>query len=114
LEARFRIRHDWFEEPVVPEQLGAYRAVYAGQPIPVGGGETCLRHAKILTIEVALGTTVRPFDLAGSAAAPAAHNIDRHWRNTLVFTVHSHGLLKYQAVGNYYPNDKPLPRQAAI
>lgn len=31
---------DWFEEPVVPEQLGAYRAVREGQPIPVAGGET--------------------------------------------------------------------------
>jgi len=30
----------WFEEPVVPEQLDAYRAVRAGQPIPVAGGET--------------------------------------------------------------------------
>ncbi len=36
--ARFDI--DWFEEPVLPEQLGAYRAVRAGQPIPVAGGET--------------------------------------------------------------------------
>jgi len=31
---------DWFEEPVVPEQLGAYREVRAAQPIPVAGGET--------------------------------------------------------------------------
>ncbi len=31
---------DWFEEPVLPEQLGAYRAVRAGQPIPVAAGET--------------------------------------------------------------------------
>lgn len=31
---------DWFEEPVIPEQLGAYRAVREGQPIPVAGGET--------------------------------------------------------------------------
>lgn len=31
---------DWFEEPVVPEQLSAYRAVREGQPIPVAGGET--------------------------------------------------------------------------
>lgn len=31
---------DWFEEPVLPEQLGAYQAVRAGQPIPVAGGET--------------------------------------------------------------------------
>ncbi|MDL2409933.1 mandelate racemase/muconate lactonizing enzyme family protein [Rhizobium calliandrae] len=31
---------DWFEEPVVPEQISAYRDVRAGQPIPVAGGET--------------------------------------------------------------------------
>ena len=31
---------DWLEEPVVPEQLGAYARVRAGQPIPVAGGET--------------------------------------------------------------------------
>ncbi|MBY6006046.1 mandelate racemase/muconate lactonizing enzyme family protein [Salipiger bermudensis] len=31
---------DWFEEPVVPEQLSAYRKVREGQPIPVAGGET--------------------------------------------------------------------------
>lgn len=31
---------DWFEEPVVPEQLEAYRAVRAGQPVPVAAGET--------------------------------------------------------------------------
>ena len=36
--AEFKV--DWFEEPVVPEQLDAYRAVRAGQPIPVAGGET--------------------------------------------------------------------------
>ncbi len=31
---------DWFEEPVMPEQLDAYKAVRAGQPLPVAGGET--------------------------------------------------------------------------
>ncbi len=30
----------WFEEPVSPEQLQAYRYVRAEQPIPVAGGET--------------------------------------------------------------------------
>lgn len=30
----------WFEEPVVPEHLAAYRDVRARQPIPVAGGET--------------------------------------------------------------------------
>ncbi|MDZ5699644.1 mandelate racemase/muconate lactonizing enzyme family protein [Chelativorans sp. M5D2P16] len=36
--ARFGV--DWLEEPVLPEQLGAYQAVRAGQPLPVAGGET--------------------------------------------------------------------------
>ncbi|MFS4439307.1 mandelate racemase/muconate lactonizing enzyme family protein [Paracoccaceae bacterium GXU_MW_L88] len=31
---------DWFEEPVVPEQLAAYREVRARQPIPLAAGET--------------------------------------------------------------------------
>ena len=31
---------DWFEEPVLPEQLAAYRRVRQGQPIAVAGGET--------------------------------------------------------------------------
>lgn len=31
---------DWFEEPVVPEQIGAYAALRAAQPIPIAGGET--------------------------------------------------------------------------
>ena len=35
-------RHDiaWFEEPVVPEALTAYRHIRQSQPIPVAGGET--------------------------------------------------------------------------
>lgn len=31
---------DWFEEPVLPEHIEAYREVRARQPIPVAGGET--------------------------------------------------------------------------
>jgi D-galactarolactone cycloisomerase len=30
----------WFEEPVVPDDLGGYLEVRRGQPIPVAGGET--------------------------------------------------------------------------
>jgi D-galactarolactone cycloisomerase len=29
----------WFEEPVVPDELGSYEEVRRGQPIPVAGGE---------------------------------------------------------------------------
>ena len=30
----------WFEEPVVPDDIGSYLEVRRGQPIPVAGGET--------------------------------------------------------------------------
>lgn len=30
---------DWFEEPVLPEQIDTYRAVRQGQPVPVASGE---------------------------------------------------------------------------
>nr|WP_245895486.1 enolase C-terminal domain-like protein [Rhodovulum kholense] len=45
---RAAARYDiaWFEEPVLPEHLGAYAEVRRGQPIPVAGGETWhTRHA---------------------------------------------------------------------
>ncbi|MBT9384386.1 mandelate racemase/muconate lactonizing enzyme family protein [Pseudooceanicola sp. CBS1P-1] len=31
---------DWFEEPVTPEHLSAYRELRRAQPIPIAGGET--------------------------------------------------------------------------
>lgn len=35
-----RLGIDWLEEPVVPENVAAYRRVRDAQPIPVAGGET--------------------------------------------------------------------------
>lgn len=57
---------DWFEEPVLPEQLEAYRAVRAGQPIPVAGGETWHgRWGMKEPLETRCVDIVQP-DLAGS------------------------------------------------
>jgi D-galactarolactone cycloisomerase len=56
---------DWYEEPVVPEQLGAYRQVRANQPIPVAGGETWhTRWGMREPIETRAVDIVQP-DLAG-------------------------------------------------
>ena len=61
---------DWFEEPVVPEQLGAYRAVRAGQPIPVAGGETWhSRWGMREVLETRAVDIIQP-DIAASAASP--------------------------------------------
>ncbi|SFZ84606.1 D-galactarolactone cycloisomerase [Devosia enhydra] len=66
---------DWFEEPVVPEQLDAYRAVRAGQPIPVAGGETWhARWAMREPIATRAIDIIQP-DLAGTGGFTEARRI---------------------------------------
>lgn len=66
---------DWFEEPVLPEQIEAYRAVRTGQPIPLAGGETWharwAMHEPIATRAVDI---VQP-DLAGVGGFTEARRI---------------------------------------
>ena len=50
---------DWFEEPVLPEQLDTYRAVRQGQPIPVASGENW--HGRYAMLEP---LTTRAIDIA--------------------------------------------------
>lgn len=60
--------------------------------------------AKILTTEIALEASEKLFDLAGSAATRAGHNLDRHWRNARVHTLHDPVRWKYHLIGNYELN----------
>ncbi|TCL71471.1 SfnB family sulfur acquisition oxidoreductase [Rhizobium sp. BK251] len=60
--------------------------------------------AKILTTEIALEATEKLFDLAGSASTRAAQNLDRHWRNARVHTLHDPVRWKYHLIGNYELN----------
>ena len=67
---------DWFEEPVVPEQLAAYREVRARQPIPVAGGETWhSRWGMKEPIESRAIDIVQP-DLAGVDRQQAVHGVE--------------------------------------
>lgn len=66
---------DWFEEPVIPEQLSAYHAVKAGQPIPLAGGETWhTRWGMREPIETRAIDIVQP-DLAGTGGFTEARRI---------------------------------------
>lgn len=66
---------DWFEEPVVPEQLGAYREVRARQPIPLAGGETWhTRWGHREPIETRAVDIIQP-DLAGCGGFTEARRI---------------------------------------
>jgi alkylation response protein AidB-like acyl-CoA dehydrogenase len=66
--------------------------------------------AKILTTEAALNASEKLFALAGSSATREAHNLDRHWRNARVHTLHDPVRWKYHLLGNYLLNGV-LPRR---
>ena len=60
--------------------------------------------AKVLTTEIALLASEKLFELAGSRATLAEFNLDRHWRNARVHTLHDPVRWKYHAVGAYRLN----------
>ncbi|MBJ2347617.1 MULTISPECIES: SfnB family sulfur acquisition oxidoreductase [Pseudomonas] len=60
--------------------------------------------AKVLTTEIALNASEKLFELAGSRATLAEFNLDRHWRNARVHTLHDPVRWKYHAVGDYRLN----------
>ncbi|WP_114811521.1 SfnB family sulfur acquisition oxidoreductase [Paraburkholderia kururiensis] len=60
--------------------------------------------AKVLTTRIALEASEKLFELAGSAATRAAHNLDRHWRNARTHTLHDPVRWKLHLLGNYHLN----------
>jgi SfnB family sulfur acquisition oxidoreductase len=61
--------------------------------------------AKVLTTEVALAASEKLFELAGSSATRARHNLDRHWRNARTHTLHDPVRWKLHLIGNFHLND---------
>ncbi|MFJ4141912.1 SfnB family sulfur acquisition oxidoreductase [Pseudomonas sp. NPDC089734] len=60
--------------------------------------------AKVLTTEISLRASEKLFELAGSRATLAEFNLDRHWRNARVHTLHDPVRWKYHAVGAWHLN----------
>ena len=60
--------------------------------------------AKVLSTEIALQASEKLFELAGSRATLAEFNLDRHWRNARVHTLHDPVRWKYHAIGAYHLN----------
>lgn len=60
--------------------------------------------AKVLTTEIALEASQKLFELAGSSATRAKHNLDRHWRNARAHTLHDPVRWKTHLIGNYHLN----------
>ncbi|WP_377298654.1 SfnB family sulfur acquisition oxidoreductase [Rhizobium sp. SGZ-381] len=68
--------------------------------------------SKVLTTEIAILATNKLFELAGTRSTLAEHNLDRHWRNARVHTLHDPVRWKFYHVGNYYLNGAHPPRHA--
>jgi SfnB family sulfur acquisition oxidoreductase len=73
-------------------------------------GSIAVAEAKALTTEIAIAATNKLFELAGTQSTLAKYNLDLHWRNARVHTLHDPVRWKYFHVGNYYLNDVHPPR----
>ncbi|KHL71594.1 acyl-CoA dehydrogenase, partial [Pseudomonas putida] len=72
----------------------------------VAAASIAVAQARAISTEIALAAGTTLFELAGSQATLAEHNLDRHWRNARVHTLHDPVRWKYHAIGNYYLNDE--------
>ena len=76
-------------------------------PIDAAGAaraSIAVAEAKVLSTELSLLASAKLFELAGSRASLAAFNLDRHWRNARVHTLHDPVRWKYHAIGAYRLN----------
>lgn len=68
--------------------------------------------AKAFAEEVSVEISSEVFALLGTSSTDESHNLDRHWRNARVHTVHDANQWRYHAAGNWFLNGigpaKPL------
>lgn len=70
--------------------------------------------AKVYANDVALQISEKLLELGGSRSSLSQHNLDQHWRNARVHTLHDPIRWKLHALGNYYLNNTFPARHAWI
>ncbi|WP_416713277.1 SfnB family sulfur acquisition oxidoreductase [Acinetobacter variabilis] len=70
--------------------------------------------AKVYANDAALHISEKLLELGGSRSSLSQHNLDQHWRNARVHTLHDPIRWKLHALGDYYLNHKLLARHAWI
>ncbi|MGN5535022.1 SfnB family sulfur acquisition oxidoreductase [Acinetobacter sp. Lyrl_1] len=73
-----------------------------------------MAEAKVYANDAALLISEKLLELGGSRASLSQHNLDQHWRNARVHTLHDPVRWKTYAIGNYYLNDAYPARHAWI
>jgi len=69
--------------------------------------------AQTVTAEIAMEASNTLFDLAGASSARIGLNLDRHWRNARIHTLHDPARRTYNAVGNYHLNGIKPPKSSS-
>jgi SfnB family sulfur acquisition oxidoreductase len=88
------------------------RAAATLDELTVTEAALAVAEAKIGATDIAMLATNRLFELAGTQSTLEKYQLDRHWRNARVHTLHDPVRWKYHAIGNYYLNDVAPPRHA--
>ncbi|WP_313036156.1 SfnB family sulfur acquisition oxidoreductase [Acinetobacter sp.] len=70
--------------------------------------------AKVYANDAALHISEKLLELGGSRSSLSQHNLDQHWRNARVHTLHDPIRWKLHALGDYYLNHKLPVRHAWI
>lgn len=70
--------------------------------------------AKVYANDAALHISEKLIELGGSRSSLSQHNLDQHWRNARVHTLHDPVRWKIHAIGNYYLNGSAPARHAWI
>ena len=70
--------------------------------------------AKVYANDAALHISEKLLELGGSRSSLSIHNLDQHWRNARVHTLHDPVRWKLHALGEYYLNQKLPTRHAWI
>ena len=70
--------------------------------------------AKVYANDAALQISEKLLELGGSRASLAQHNLDQHWRNARVHTLHDPVRWKIHTIGDYYLNHKLPARHSWI
>ena len=65
--------------------------------------------AKVAATDAAVEISNALFEVAGTASMDAKYNLDRHWRNARIHTLHDPVRWKLHHIGNYFLNGKLLP-----
>jgi len=92
--------------------LAVDRAVAEPNANTVAEAQIAVAEAKVLSTEISITATNKLFELGGVRSTLAEHNLDRHWRNARIHTLHDPVRWKYAILGNYRLNGVNPPLHA--